>query len=142
MIQHSIKNGKNYSNFLRDSPKNLENPFLGKSFLKLHVQLVFKAAHLACCDDFALALPDGYDTVLSENSSSLSGGERQRISIALAILKGTSIHYLSMEILTIFFGTLRLLQTRPVWTRRTRAASRPPSQASSRDGRCLWSHTA
>ena len=82
--------------------------------LKLHVQFVLKAAHLACCDNFALALPDGYDTLLSENGSSLSGGERQRISIALAILKGTSIHYLSMEILTIFFGTLRLLQTRPV----------------------------
>ena len=39
----------------------------------------------------ALALPDGYDTVLSENGSSLSGGERQRISIARAILKNAPI---------------------------------------------------
>ena len=44
--------------------------------LKLHVQSVLEAAHLACCDNFALALPDGYDTVLSENGSSLSGGGR------------------------------------------------------------------
>ena len=46
---------------------------------------------MACCDDFALALPDGYDTVLSENGSSLSGGERQRIPITRAILKDAHI---------------------------------------------------
>ena len=46
---------------------------------------------MACCDDFALALPDGYDTILSENGSSLSGGKRQRISIARAILKDAPI---------------------------------------------------
>jgi ATP-binding cassette subfamily B protein len=36
-------------------------------------------------------LPNGYETVISENGSSLSGGERQRISIARAILKNTPI---------------------------------------------------
>jgi ATP-binding cassette subfamily B protein len=36
-------------------------------------------------------LPNGYETVISENGSSLSGGERQRISIARAILKDAPI---------------------------------------------------
>ena len=67
----------------------LENIRLGRSGAS--DEEVLKAARLACCDDFALALPDGYDTVLSENGSSLSGGERQRISIARAILKNAPI---------------------------------------------------
>lgn len=67
----------------------LENIRLGRSGAS--DEEVLKAARLACCDDFALALPDGYDTVLSENGSSLSGGERQRISIARAILKDAPI---------------------------------------------------
>lgn len=67
----------------------LENIRLGRSGAS--DEEVLEAARLACCDDFALALPDGYDTVLSENGSSLSGGERQRISIARAILKDAPI---------------------------------------------------
>lgn len=49
------------------------------------------AAKAACCDEFALKLADGYDTVLGENGSTLSGGERQRISIARALLKDAPI---------------------------------------------------
>ncbi|MCY6960085.1 ABC transporter ATP-binding protein [Clostridium brassicae] len=50
-----------------------------------------KAAKKACCDDFIMALPNGYDTVISESGSTISGGERQRISIARAILKDAPI---------------------------------------------------
>ena len=50
-----------------------------------------KAARLACCDGFIEALPNGYDTLVSEGGNSLSGGEKQRISIARAILKDTPI---------------------------------------------------
>ena len=49
------------------------------------------AAKAARCDDFIMALPQGYDTVLREGGSSLSGGEKQRISIARAMLKDAPI---------------------------------------------------
>ena len=52
---------------------------------------VLAAARLANCDEFALKLPQGYDTVIGENGSELSGGERQRISIARAFLKDAPI---------------------------------------------------
>ena len=52
---------------------------------------VLAAAQLANCDEFALKLPQGYDTVIGENGSELSGGERQRISIARAFLKDAPI---------------------------------------------------
>ena len=52
---------------------------------------VLAAARLANCDEFALKLPQGYDTFIGENGSELSGGERQRISIARAFLKDAPI---------------------------------------------------
>ena len=52
---------------------------------------VIVAAKAACCHDFILKLPDGYNTVLAEGGTSLSGGEKQRIAIARAILKNAPI---------------------------------------------------
>ena len=52
---------------------------------------VIAAAKKACCHDFIMALPEGYETVIGENGASLSGGERQRISIARAIMKDAPI---------------------------------------------------
>ncbi len=52
---------------------------------------VLAAARLVNCDEFARKLPQGYHTVIGENSSELSGGERQRISIARALLKNAPI---------------------------------------------------
>lgn len=49
------------------------------------------AAKKACCHDFIMALPKGYDTVIGEGGGTLSGGEKQRISIARAILKDAPI---------------------------------------------------
>lgn len=50
-----------------------------------------RAAQKACCDDFIMALPKGYDTVIGESGATISGGEKQRISIARAILKDAPI---------------------------------------------------
>ena len=52
---------------------------------------VLAAAKAANCDEFALRLPEGYDTPIGENGAKLSGGERQRISIARALLKDAPI---------------------------------------------------
>lgn len=52
---------------------------------------VIAAAKLANCDEFALRLPNGYNSVIGENGCELSGGERQRISIARAFLKNAPI---------------------------------------------------
>jgi len=52
---------------------------------------VIAAAKKACCHDFIMGFPEGYDTVIGEGGASLSGGEKQRISIARAILKDAPI---------------------------------------------------
>ena len=55
------------------------------------MEKVIAAAKKACCHDFIMALPKGYDTVIGEGGASLSGGERQRISIARAIMKDSPV---------------------------------------------------
>lgn len=52
---------------------------------------MIEAAKKACCHDFIMALPDGYDTIVGEGGGTLSGGEKQRISIARAILKNAPV---------------------------------------------------
>ena len=52
---------------------------------------MIEAAKKACCHDFIMNLPNGYDTVIGEGGGTLSGGEKQRISIARAILKDAPI---------------------------------------------------
>jgi ATP-binding cassette, subfamily B, bacterial len=52
---------------------------------------VVAAAKQACAHDFIVAMPDGYDTVLSEDATNVSGGQRQRIAIARALIRDTPI---------------------------------------------------
>lgn len=52
---------------------------------------VIDAAKKACCHDFIMGLPKGYETVIGDGGSTLSGGEKQRISIARAMLKNAPI---------------------------------------------------
>ena len=56
---------------------------------------IIAAAEKACCHDFIMRLPQGYDTMVGEGGCTLSGGEKQRISIARAILKDAPIILLS-----------------------------------------------
>ena len=55
---------------------------------------VMEAARKACCHDFIMALPDGYETVIGEGGARLSGGEKQRISIARAMMKDAPVIFL------------------------------------------------
>lgn len=52
---------------------------------------VLAAARLANCEEFAMRLPDQWNSRIGENGCELSGGERQRISIARAFLKDAPI---------------------------------------------------
>lgn len=55
------------------------------------MEKVIEAAKKACCHDFIMALPDGYETIIGEGGANLSSGEKQRISIARAIMKDAPI---------------------------------------------------
>ncbi len=52
---------------------------------------IVAAAKKACCYDFIMALPKGFDTMVGEGGCTLSGGEKQRISIARAMLKNAPV---------------------------------------------------
>lgn len=67
----------------------LENIRIGKPGAS--VEAVKQAARQARVDEFAEALPEGYDLMLGEGGSGLSGGQRQRVSIARAFLKNAPV---------------------------------------------------
>lgn len=55
---------------------------------------IIKALKMSGCEEFIKALPEGIDTVLTEQGNNLSGGQRQRLTIARAIVKNAPIFLL------------------------------------------------
>ena len=60
--------------------------------------------------DFALALPQGIDTVIGHNGGELSGGQRQRMAIARAIYKDAPILILDEATSALDSASERLVQ--------------------------------
>jgi len=52
---------------------------------------VREAARAAYADDFIVAQPNGYETVIGDKGCLLSGGQQQRLAIARAVLKNAPI---------------------------------------------------
>jgi ABC-type multidrug transport system fused ATPase/permease subunit len=52
---------------------------------------VLAAGRAAWVEEFASALPEGYDTPLGENGVLLSGGQRRRVALARAIVSGAPV---------------------------------------------------
>jgi ATP-binding cassette subfamily B protein len=69
------------------------------------------AARIAQADDFVLALPDGYDTVVGERGLSLSGGQRQRLAIARALVMDPCILILDDATSSVDVETEFLIRT-------------------------------
>ncbi len=58
---------------------------------EVSLERVREAAAASYADEFIMAMPQGYDTVIGESGSQLSGGQRQRLAIARALLKNAPI---------------------------------------------------
>lgn len=66
-----------------------------------------KAAHV---DHFVRTLPDGYDTILSEDAAGISQGQKQLLTIARAILADPAILILDEATSSVDTRTERLIQ--------------------------------
>ena len=69
------------------------------------LERVQHAAQLASADDFILALPNGYQTMVGERGVNLSAGERQRISLARVLTKDPDIVILDEPTAALDSGT-------------------------------------
>ncbi len=77
----------------------LQNPLLFSGTIRENILLgkpadeaaVIRAAKLAQVDEFAIQMPNGYDTEIGERATQLSRGQRQRIAIARAALGNNAV---------------------------------------------------
>jgi ATP-binding cassette subfamily B multidrug efflux pump len=97
--------GENINNIKRESLRKsisivLQDTFLFSESVSENIRYgrlvatdkeVMQAAKLANAHQFIKQLPEGYDTILSDNGSNLSQGQRQLLAIARAILAKSSI---------------------------------------------------
>lgn len=71
---------------------------------------VIKAAKIANADEFINMLPDGYDTMLTNNGANLSQGQRQLLSIARAALADPPVMILDEATSSIDTRTEKIVQ--------------------------------
>ena len=71
---------------------------------------VYAAAKLANADDFIRRLPEGYQTMLTENGASLSQGQRQLLSIARAAAADAPVMILDEATSSIDTRTEQIVQ--------------------------------
>ena len=68
------------------------NITLGQFFTDREIMAVIKRCRL---EDFINSLPDGLDTVITENGKNLSGGQRQRIALARGLIR--NVQYIVLD---------------------------------------------
>jgi ATP-binding cassette subfamily B protein len=97
----------------------LQDPFLFSQSLRENIRYgrltasdgeVEEAAKKARAHEFIMQLPQGYDTVLSDNGGNLSQGQRQLVSIARAIIAKSSVLILDEATSSIDTRTELLIQ--------------------------------
>ncbi len=97
----------------------LQEPFLFSETVRENIRYgrltatdheVEEAARKAHAHEFILQLPEGYETVLSDNGGNLSGGQRQLLSIARAVLAGSPILILDEATSSIDTRTEEMIQ--------------------------------
>ena len=96
---HNVKDYK-LDNLMKNISMVFQNVYLFQDTIENNIKFgkndatheeVVEAAKKACCHDFIMELPDGYNTIIGEGGGTLSGGQKQRISIARAMLKDAPI---------------------------------------------------
>ena len=83
---------------------------------------IVAAASAACVDQFVRTLPEGYDTVLTEDASNISSGQKQLLTIARAFLANPSILILDEATSNVDTRTEVLIQEAMARLRRGRTS--------------------